>query len=416
MSDLLQRGIELARAGQREQARTTLLQLVEADETNEMGWLWLSGVMDAAEDIRVCLENVLEINPENQQARQGIEWLNSRYTIPTAPEPEPNPEPAVHVSVPVAPAPIAAPVAAVSDTPTVEPETPCPYCGSPTALSQRNCLSCKNSLMIRSDPPAKRSAWLSLLAGLRLLDASLTALAACAVFAVAISAYQAWQVMITELAGATRSNPAIPIATIGVVILIWAGLSLSIGRGLLRRLRWAYYATIVLAVVSLIVALIQFVASQAVLATLNSTAAQSGGSPITPELVSSIASGWLVFGLVLQGLYIALIVASFRDFYGPLLRFAPEVKRIDHATNYNNGVAYKNRGMWYMAMREWELAVSRAPQNTTYLHALGLAYAQVGRFSRARATLDHALDLAPGNAQMAESRTLIEKMAAAQKG
>jgi tetratricopeptide (TPR) repeat protein len=415
MNDLLQRGIELARAGQREQARTTLLQLVEADETNEMGWLWLSGVMDAAEDIRVCLENVLEINPENQQARQGIEWLNSRYTIPTAPEPEPKPEPIAHASVPSAPAPVAAPVAAVSDTPAVEPETPCPYCGSPTALGQRNCLSCKNSLMIRSDPPAKRSVWLSLLAGLRLLDAALMALSGCAVLAVAISAYQARQALALQ-AGVTSSNFAITIATIGVVILIWAGLSLSIGRGLLRRLRWAYYATIVLAVVSLITALIQFVAGQAVLATLNSTAAQSGGPPITPELVSSVASGWLVFGLVLQGLYIALIVASFRDFYGPLLRFAPEVKRIDHATNYNNGIAYKNRGMWYMAMREWELAVSRAPQNTTYLHALGLAYAQVGRFSRARATLDHAIDLAPGNAQMAESRTLIEKMATAQKG
>jgi len=124
----------------------------------------------------------------------------------------------------------------------------------------------------------------------------------------------------------------------------------------------------------------------------------------------------LVFSLVLQGLYIALIAASFRDFYGPLLRFSPSFKRIDHTTNYNNGVAYKNRGMWYMAMREWELAVGRSSPNTTYLHALGLAYAQIGRFSRARITLDQALELAPGNAQMMESRTLIETMASAQKG
>jgi tetratricopeptide (TPR) repeat protein len=415
MNDLLQRGIELARAGKREQARTTLLQLVEADETNEMGWLWLSGVMDAAEDIRVCLENVLAINPENQQARKGIEWLNSRYTIPTAPEPEPEPEPEPkptgRASVPIAPAP----VAAVSDTPAVEPETPCPYCGAPTTLGQRNCLSCKNSLMIRSDPPAKRSIWLSILAALRLLDASLTALAGCAVLGLAVAAYQARQALSLQ-ADVANPNLAITIATIGVVVIMWAGFSLSIGRGLLRRVRWAYYATSILAALSLIAALIQFVGGQAVLAVLNSTVAQSGGPPVMPETVRTITSGGLIFSLTLQVLYIALIAASFRDFYGPLLRFAPEVKRIDHATNYNNGVAYKNRGMWYMAMREWELAVSRAPQNTTYLHALGLAYAQVGRFSRARATLDQALDLAPGNAQMTESRTLIEKMAAAHKG
>jgi tetratricopeptide (TPR) repeat protein len=235
------------------------------------------------------------------------------------------------------------------------------------------------------------------------------------VLGLAVAAYQARQAL-TLQAGVANPNLAITIATIGVVIIIWAGFSLSIGRGLLRRLRWAYYATSILAALSLIFVLIQFVGGQAVLATLNSTVAQSGGPPITPELISSVASGLLVFGLVLQVLYIALSAASFRDFYGPLLRFAPEVKRIDHTTNYNNGVAYKNRGMWYMAMREWELAVDRAPQNTTYLHALGLAYAQVGRFSRARATLDHALDLAPGNAQMTESRTLIEKMATAQKG
>jgi len=417
MNDLLQRGIELARAGQREQARTTLLQVVEADETNELGWLWLSGVMDTPEDIRVCLENVLEINPENQQAQQGIEWLNAHYGIPMASEPEPEPEPIAAVHAPATPAaPVAVPVAPpILDTPVVEPENPCPYCGAPTTFGQRNCLRCRNSLMIRGEPREKRSVWLSILAGLRLLDASLTALSACAVLALAVAAYQATQV-IAAVPGVARANPAIIIATIGVLIMIWAGLSFSIGRGLLRRVRWAYYATIILAVLGLIAALIQFVGGQAALAVLNTTAAQSGGPPVTPELVRSIASGVLVFSLVLQGLYIALIAASFRDFYGPLLRFSPSFKRIDHTTNYNNGVAYKNRGMWYMAMREWELAVGRSSPNTTYLHALGLAYAQIGRFSRARITLDQALELAPGNAQMMESRTLIETMASAQKG
>lgn len=420
MNDLLQRGIELARAGQREEARTTLLQLVEADESNELGWLWLSGVMDRPEDIRVCLENVLEINPVNQQAIKGIGWLNAHYGLPSIQEPEPELEPepepirAPAVAAPVAVAPILPP--AVSDTPAVEAENPCPYCGAPTTISQRNCLRCRNSLMIRTDPHEKRSLWLTILAVLRLIEATLTVFSGCAVLALAVGAYQASRIL-EQQAGSTTPNPAITIAIIGVLVLIWAAISFSIGRGLLRRQRWAFYATIVLAVFGLIGALIQFVGGQAALAALNTAALQSAQSAdLPPEAIRGIISAILLFSLVLQGLYIALIVASIRDFYGPLLRFVPSFKRIDHTTNYNNGVAYKNRGMWYMAMREWELAVGRASQNVTYLHALGLAYAQVGRFSNARTTLDHAIELAPNNAQIIESRTLIEQMAAAQKG
>jgi hypothetical protein len=33
--------------------------------------------------------------------------------------------------------------------------------------------------------------------------------------------------------------------------------------------------------------------------------------------------------------------------------------------------------MWYMAVKEWEAAVSKAPRDMNYLHALGLAYAQI---------------------------------------
>jgi hypothetical protein len=47
----------------------------------DLGWLWLSGVVDDDQKI-VCLEKVLEITPDNQRARAGLELLRRRLTSP----------------------------------------------------------------------------------------------------------------------------------------------------------------------------------------------------------------------------------------------------------------------------------------------------------------------------------------------
>ena len=89
MTDLLSQGIVAARAGRREEARALLMQVVEADERNEQAWLWLAGVVDTPDDIRTCLQNVLDLNPTNQQAQQGLAWVEKRYG-PSLPPPEPS--------------------------------------------------------------------------------------------------------------------------------------------------------------------------------------------------------------------------------------------------------------------------------------------------------------------------------------
>ena len=105
VTDLLQQGIVAARAGKREQARALLMQVVEADERNEQAWLWLAGVVDAPEDIRTCLENVLDLNPANQQAQQGLAWVEKRYgPAPPPPEMEAPPPAPPEPEVPAAPA------------------------------------------------------------------------------------------------------------------------------------------------------------------------------------------------------------------------------------------------------------------------------------------------------------------------
>ncbi len=73
---MLQRGIAAARSGRSDDARQILEQVIEADPSNEMAWLWLSGLMTTNQQKRACLERVLEANPENVYARAGLARLH----------------------------------------------------------------------------------------------------------------------------------------------------------------------------------------------------------------------------------------------------------------------------------------------------------------------------------------------------
>lgn len=83
IDDLLKQGIAAARAGRKGEARQKLLLVVEVDEENEQAWLWLSGAVESNADRRVCLENVLAINPRNAAARQGLRWLDEHAPQPS---------------------------------------------------------------------------------------------------------------------------------------------------------------------------------------------------------------------------------------------------------------------------------------------------------------------------------------------
>ncbi len=117
-TELLQHGIAAAKAGQTQQARQALLQVTELDERNERAWLWLSGVVESFDDRRICLENVLAINPDNGPAQSGLRWLDQH-----APPPPPSPPP--------------------PDT-----QERCPRCQAPIPLSGVTCPKCKQLLIV----------------------------------------------------------------------------------------------------------------------------------------------------------------------------------------------------------------------------------------------------------------------------
>lgn len=72
---MVRAGVEAYRAGKKAEARTLLEKVLELDEYNEQAWLWLSAVVETPEEKRTCLENVLVINPRNDNARTGLKSL-----------------------------------------------------------------------------------------------------------------------------------------------------------------------------------------------------------------------------------------------------------------------------------------------------------------------------------------------------
>jgi hypothetical protein len=77
LAELLYEGAFALQQGNKARALELLIQVVEADETIEEAWLWLSGAVDDPADQRTALENVLALNPHNEHARYGLQVLDS---------------------------------------------------------------------------------------------------------------------------------------------------------------------------------------------------------------------------------------------------------------------------------------------------------------------------------------------------
>jgi Tol biopolymer transport system component len=78
VQELLRQGIEAAREGNKAEARKFFEQVVELDDKNEKGWFWLASVVETDEEKKVCLGNVLFINPNNERAQKAMEQLQSK--------------------------------------------------------------------------------------------------------------------------------------------------------------------------------------------------------------------------------------------------------------------------------------------------------------------------------------------------
>lgn len=77
----LEEGIAAARAGQKDRARTQLLNVVRSEPNNETAWLWLSGVAPTTEQALRYIEQLLSINPQHARALEARAVLRVQLLV-----------------------------------------------------------------------------------------------------------------------------------------------------------------------------------------------------------------------------------------------------------------------------------------------------------------------------------------------
>ena len=73
----LHRGIALAKAGKKPEAKRILGQVVRSNPQSFPAWLWLAGVVETEEQRRYCLEKALQLNPQNEGAQRALARIQS---------------------------------------------------------------------------------------------------------------------------------------------------------------------------------------------------------------------------------------------------------------------------------------------------------------------------------------------------
>lgn len=96
LNQWLAEGIKAAQARDIRKARSLLYQVLDSDPRSEIAWLWLSAVVDNDEDRRICLENVLTLNPRNTYAQRGLKKLRNSTSPTSLAMPPPAAAPASH--------------------------------------------------------------------------------------------------------------------------------------------------------------------------------------------------------------------------------------------------------------------------------------------------------------------------------
>ena len=79
---LLTQGIAAARVGDQNAARRLLTQAVRHDVNSEPAWLWLGAVLKTPQGRAFCLRRALELNPDHETARRGLEAVEQTPRAP----------------------------------------------------------------------------------------------------------------------------------------------------------------------------------------------------------------------------------------------------------------------------------------------------------------------------------------------
>ena len=382
IDELLKAGITAIKSGQKAKARQLLLQAIEADDKNERAWLWLSGAVEADEEKRICLENVLTINPDNELARKGLAKLApaplDEVTLPGTLEAraaqlthnESGDDRGWWTDTKVEPLASEQAAQKFDDVWSSNNEL-CAYCAHPVTGIPKRCPNCNQSLIanVLIDPIPSRYhgrllTWMIVYLTIESIGVILLLLLLGS--------------LPPEYAGQLNRTDLITQALTGIVPTIIATV------GVYQRQLWAYWLMMVIAIVQLI---------QVSLIVVNA-----------PNLFAFICVSPILF-LVLFIVY--SIYMSGGDFKRhKVRRIAGVSSRLKDPVQLDRAAQkLAKEELWGSAVLHWQRAVARASGHAPYLLRLGHAYAKLGFYERSLDVLKPALEAA----KKPEVRQQIEK-------
>ena len=401
LEHLLSEGIAAARAGHKDQARQLLLQVIAQDQEVEAAWLWLSEVVEDPHERQVCLENVLALNPGNAAAQRGLRWMEEQGAVspaspipPAPPQPEESKEPG---SGPVRDIPLQPVPATPASQVEIDPFG-CPYCAGPVGGEGPRCEHCGRLVEIRQ---RKRPGWGSsgwLLVLILMLGAAAWLQGYFVSQAGTIDQLPEWtrRIGVQFVVGRALYNPqgiGDDLAEAARVLTsfdyLLAGLSVVAVAGLALKLRLVYFGSFLLM-------------GLMVLAT--GVGLLMGFTGLLPALLRlglvALTTRWLAESS-------SIFEWQTRQYSAAL---DPDLRTdLDY---YSRGKRYSEMGMWAKAAAHWRVAVLLAPGKVPYRVALANAFRRMDYAAAARAEIEQALEIAPGDPELQAFRTSLATLEA----
>jgi tetratricopeptide (TPR) repeat protein len=390
------------RAGNKAEAETLLLRVVAADETHEQAWLWLSGAVQTDEDRRVCLENVLALNPDNAAARQGLATVVAQLDAAEAiaPEPETDDETyrvdAVDEDIPAIN--LAAALLYPDDPrrkkhqrkaavkPTREPESSfaatstfddvwsqdvelCAYCAHEIDIDDEKCPHCGRKLSIKQFRYEEvshhlHSFWVLLLGAGQLF-------------------------LVQALLGIAQDGVDAAV----VINFLLMGVYMVLTIAVYQRQVWAHYSAIYLT--GAILALVGI--NRLVFSTFSfipDIGLKDGAIFFQHIALTGIQMAF--YFMLLGSLGLTLVFAVFfvaADFVRDEKRQTAVLQPgINAADRYDNvAVKHAREGRWATAVLHWQRAAAKAPNTFIYQRRLANGYARLGYYERSLSVLNGAI-------------------------
>ncbi len=386
-NEWLEAGIAAVKSGDKKTAHQLLLKAIETDERSDQAWLWLSAVVESDEERRICLENVLAIDPDSQLAKKGLASLgqsssdppdqrpmtaairkHSGSTLPAA-EHYADPGQQAYSKFEAAAAPEDLQSRTFNDVWSTE-EDICAYCAARVQEADQKCPQCGRSLIIQEYRYAATASlhvyWVFLFTlGLIMVFQAL--------YQLRIEQRMLTAVMHVALAGA-------------LIVLVF---------GIYFRLLWAHLASISVLILALILSGANLLTSFDP-GVLGLDAADPAFRGLATTFVARLGSVLKIVQVAIAGL----------SLFSAIFIVAPEFDRVKEraiartTTGLHNAVDYHmvarrlmQEGKWASAVLHWQRAAALDRTRVEYQRYLAKAYIRLGFVERSVSVLQSARTL-----------------------